>query len=124
MRVEEIDGKLRDELSKRGFKLVERSDLSKLGPTDFVVFRAEQKTYRDAKLFLVGPNSSIKGLKESRLSEIPYVKSLHIKFLEALEAVGIPRDSLSLTSPLSRAKGSLSFVAMLPQDKFRELQII
>lgn len=115
-----IEEKLKKELAKRGLTLMCSPEKnSRLSSGQLVVFSAEQsKEDEDKKKPLIA------GFRRGN-SPDSIIGDYHNKFLEALEAVGIPRSSLYSTYPrVARGKIWPTFEARLTLDAFRELELI
>ena len=124
MKIQEFKKKLERELIKRGLTLVWGPEPERLRPDDLVVFGAEQSTKsKDEPLIAgFGPGGFGEGYGNS---PVTVIGDYHNKFLEALEAVGIPRNSLhSNYSHVGRGKIWPTFVARLTQETFRELKFV
>ncbi|MEK7604114.1 MAG: hypothetical protein AAB461_03305 [Patescibacteria group bacterium] len=121
MKVQELKKKLEQELTKRGLTLMWSPELNQLRLDNLVVFGAEQSTKSEDKPLIAGFGPG--GFSESHgNSPISVIADYHNKFLEALEAVNIPRSSLHSNYPhVGRGKIWPTFVARLTQETFREL---
>ncbi|MDP1688877.1 MAG: hypothetical protein Q8L47_01970 [bacterium] len=120
MKIEEIKKNLEKELSERGLRLVWSP--VRLGPGDLVVFGAEQSINSKDKPLVAGfgPGGFEESFGNSSTSDIGNYQN---KFLEALEAVGVPRSSLHSNYPhVGSGKIWPTFVARLTQETFRELK--
>lgn len=122
MRIEEIECKLKQELVKRGLILVWGPELNRLGSDALIVFGAEQLHKDNGKPLIAGFGPG--GFSETYgNSHASVLQDYHNRFLEALEAVGIPRSSLHSNYPhAGRGKIWPTFVARLTQKTFKELK--
>jgi len=122
MKVQEIKKNLELKLTERGLNLVWSPEPNRLGPGDLVVFGAEQSTNGKDKPLIAG--FGLGGFSETYgNSPASVLMDYQDRFLEALEAVGIPRSSLHSTYPhVGRGKIWPTFVARLTQETFRELR--
>lgn len=122
MKVQEIKKKLEQELTKHGLTLVWSPDSNWLRPDDLVVFGAEQSTNRKDKPLIAGVGPG--GFSETYGNSLAFAAgNYHNKFLETLEAVGIPRSSLhSNYLHVGRGKIWPTFVVRLTQDTFLGLK--
>ena len=123
MRIEELKKKLERELKKRGLTLIWSPEPDRLRPDDLVVFGAEQSTNNKDKDKPLIAGFSPGGFSESYgNSPTSVIGDYHSKFIEALEVVGIPRNSLHSNYPyVGRGKIWPTFLARLTQETFREL---
>ena len=124
MNAQKMKKRPEQELIKRGLCLIWSPEPNRLDPDDLVVFGAEQSTNSEDKPLIAGFGPG--GFSETYgNSPAPVLGDYHDKFLEALEAVGIPRSSLHSTYPhVGRGKIWPTFVARLTQEAFRELEHI
>jgi hypothetical protein len=113
--------RLKQELERRGLTLVWTPKPDRLSRGDLVVFGAEQSTGGRKKPLIAGfgPGKFDEARGNSPATSIQDYQN---RFLEALEAAGIPKNSLHSTYPhVGRGKIWPTFVARLTQQKFRKL---
>jgi len=117
MKIEELNRRnLEVELAKQGLKLVWFPEQHRLKENDLVVFGAEQYSNEDEPL--------IAGFRSGN-SPQKLVDKYHEHFLKALEAIGIPRESLhSNFIRVCRGKIWPTFVARLEQKAYEEISAI